>query len=159
VSDFEVLPWKKQPVDGEVAKSIRKDVRTFRKERGRGGHRFRFATLKSLWSADAIHVVLNHSDDSAWQYWYNDARQGWSLISWHMTRREAQVAAEMPHPDLTPEPKFLAEGVYVLAGWPRENGEADYTMKVACSTDKTADEILAVFTHLGFVATKSLLAA
>jgi hypothetical protein len=153
--DFEVLPWKKQDADGEVSKHIRRHVRLYRRERGRGGHRFRYATLKSLWSADAIHVVLNHKDDPSWQYWYNDPRQGWNLISWHLTRREAQVAAEMPHPDLTPEPKFLTEGLYVLAGWSDEN----YTMKVACSSEGTADQIIAVFTGIGCVATKSLLAA
>lgn len=128
-----------------------------RRERGRGAHRFRYVTLKSIWSADDIHVVLNHTDDVSWQYWYLDGKDGWNLIGWYMTRREAQAAAEMPRPVVPP--KFLKEGLYVLAGWPQEDAPVDYTMKVACQSEGTANEIMAVFTHLGCVAMKSILAA
>jgi hypothetical protein len=153
--DFELPHWTNQPLDGDVALSIRHDVRQYRRERGRGGHRFRHSHLKSLWSVEDIHAVLNHNDDPAWQYWYHDARQGWLLVDWFSTRREAQAFV-----DMNPVPTIVIHGtnvddtpIHVLAGWPDpeypELLPKDYTMRVPCRSDYTASVVIEVFEKVG----------
>lgn len=140
----ELLNWKKQALDGEVARAVRHDTRMHRRERGRGGHRFRFDDLKALWHV-GDYVVLTHHSDSIWQLYHRDPEQGWLLISWFFTRREAQVAALHPLPDITPKPKRAVEGVHVLAGWP----DGEKTMRVPCGTSYTAEVIEAAFASIG----------
>ena len=159
--DFELTDWSNQPLDGEVAHSIRHDVRAFRRERGRGGHRFRYTHLKTLW-VSAAYAVLNHTDDQVWQLWYQDARQGWLLVDWCRTRREAQAVA-----DANPIPKELVihgtdardSMITVRAGWPDPQypdlPPKVYTMKVGCATPYTAEQITAVFERIGCLTEKA----
>lgn len=153
--DFDPFGWQKQKPDQEIARAIRRDIHLHRRERGRGGHRYRFATLKSLWTVDIIHAVLNHKDDPVWQRYYNHPSQGWLLVDWYMTRREAQAAAELPLPEdiLRPTPALAPEiGWHVYAGWQ----SSKWTMDVPCSSWETACEIDAVFAEIGCYATKTL---
>lgn len=140
-----ILPWKKQPLDGEVARSIRHDIRMHRRERGRAGHRFRYDDLQVLWAASNKYAVLRHLSDPVWQFFYNHPTEGWKLISWHFTRREAQVAACQPIPEPKVKAQPVKEGIHVLAGWPKKKK----TMRVPCSSPETAGAVEAAFLHLG----------
>jgi len=143
---FKAFQWTHHPIDGDLARAMRRGIRARRREKGREGHRFHFDTLKNLWAADETHAVVNHSDDPSWQHWYNDPRNGWRLIGWHYTRREAQAAAERPVPEFKVKPpREAAPGIQVRAAWPHQ----EYTMVVSCSTDGTADTISDVFTKIG----------
>lgn len=145
-NDFDALDWSKQPTDGPVSQAIRRDVRKHRRERGRGGHRFSLNYLKTVWSAsDGSHVVLNHVDDLIWQMWYRHPEQGWVLMDWLSTRREAQAAAETHQPELSDSRPDMPPGIYVLAAWPGRPS----TMRVHCSSERTADDITEVFARLG----------
>jgi hypothetical protein len=142
--DFRSFQWAKaKDLDGDVAEEIRHDVRRYRREKGRGGHRFRHATLKNLWHVENIHAVLNHADDPVWQYWYNHASNGWQLVGYYFTRREAQAAAERPHPIAPIKP--LAPGRYIFAAWP----DHEVTMRVRISSDYTGEQVSKVFGDLG----------
>jgi len=150
--DFHCLEWHKQPIDSPVALAIRRDVREHRRERGRGGHRFSLNHVKSLWSAnDGRHVVLNHVDDPAWQMWHRD-NAGWSMVSWHQTRREAQAAAEN---DSAPPEAKITSGIYVLAGSDPER----MTIRTHCTSAATADDIEAVYVKLGFTTARETVGA
>ena len=145
---MEILDWKKAPVDGDEARALRRDIRMRRRERGRGGHRFRFDDLKALWVAstpDGDAAVLTHHGDSIWQLWRHDDTRGWLLTSWHFTRREAQVAALKPveHPE--PPRRDLAPGIHVVASWPKQKP----SIRVICTTPYTAQALEDVMTSLG----------
>lgn len=143
---FNSLEWARAKThDVDIVHAIRHDVRKYRREKGRAGHRFRFATIKNIWYVDEIHAVINHTDDPLWQYWYNHPQDGWILVHWYTTRREAQAAAELPHPEQSVTAKPFIEGIYVRAGWDMDN----YTMRVTCSSDRTAVDIQSIFRKLG----------
>jgi len=154
--DFRAFQWVNLLPSHDLASAIRHDVRLRRRERGRGGHRFNYRTLKSLWSADGIHAVLNHKDDSTWQLWYDDPTLGWDMVHWYGTRREAQAAAEMPHPERKTAQSSPEHGTFVLAGWPNSTHD---TMKVHCSSASIADDIMAAFTAIGCSAKKEQVTA
>jgi hypothetical protein len=149
MADFDLITWRKLPLDGDLARSIRKDVRTHRRERGRGGHRFSFSHLKSLYGSDSgLHAVCNHTDDSVWQFWYRHPEDGWVLVNWHDALREAKAAAELPMPDTGPKPRPLAPGIHLLAGW--DHGEeTEYTIRLCCSSEDTATAMTEVYQKLG----------
>lgn len=154
--DFAALEWSKQSLTGDVAKALRKDVRTYRRERGRGGHRFSYNYLKTLWAADdGLHAVCNHIDDSAWQMWYRHPTDGWIMIDWHLTRREAQAAAESKHPELVERKPKIFPGINVLAGWP----DRDPTMRVHCSSEATATVVSEAFDKIGCITRRELVPA
>jgi hypothetical protein len=138
--------WEKVELDGPTAMAMRHDTRKFRREKGRAGRRFQFVRLKSLWTADGIHAVCNHLNEAEWLYFHRTALQGWLLMSWHGTRREAQAAAELPLPDLTPKPKPTTPGLHVKAGWTHKRG---VTMDVACHSEYTAGVVADIFDKLG----------
>jgi hypothetical protein len=147
--DFYSHTWiKAKDNDADIVQAIRRDIRINRRERGRAGHRFRHSTLKNVWYVDLIHAVVNHTDDPVWQHYYNHPRDGWVLVNWHMTRREAQAAAEQPYveqevADRPDGPK----GLYVIADWPgHDNG---YPIKVHCSSPQIAGELKGVFESIG----------
>lgn len=146
---FDSLQWSKaKNSSDDIVRSIRHDVRKFRREKGRAGHRFRFATLKNIWYVDQVHAVVNHTDDPVWQYWYNDPQDGWMLVHWYSTRREAQAAAELPHPESVKEKLVVADksdGHYVLVAWPNK----DFSMRYHCSSPYTAQETMKVWEKLG----------
>jgi hypothetical protein len=148
--DFKTYSWiKAKDNDADIVQAIRRDIRINRRERGRAGHRFRHVTLKNVWYVDLIHAVVNHTDDPVWQYWYNHPRQGWILVNWYMTRREAQAAAELPYvePEATEDKSEGLKGLHVVADWPgRDNG---YPIKVYCSSPRIAAELKDVFESIG----------
>jgi hypothetical protein len=154
MSDFTSLEWQKQPTTSYIAHAIRKDTRKYRRERGRGGHRFSLNYVKSLWAAsDGVHAVLNHIDDPAWQIWFCDPETGWALCSWHLTRREAQAVAEnslgIP---LRPGTKGLGPGLYVLAG----SDPGRPSIRTFCSSETSANDIEAVYVKLGFTTAREI---
>ncbi len=158
--EFDLLTWTRQPADGDFAKELRHDVRMHRREKGRSGHRFNYNRLKSLWSVGGIHAVMNHQDDPTWQFWHKDALSGWNLMSWHLTRREAQAAAEQPLPDLTPKPKDKTYGLHVYAGWSGMDPfgfQRDWpSIVVPCSSEYTAGVIVKIFEDMGCEVKKDL---
>lgn len=156
MSDFQVIEWVKCDNDGDLARELRKNIRQHRREKGRAGHRFAFTFLKTLWVADDDHhAVLNHVDDTVWQMWYRHPVEGWVLISWHATRREAQAAAESSHPQLVVPKVRIHPGINVLAGWPGR----ELNMRVACSSEYTADVIGEIFAKLGCGTRRELVSA
>lgn len=147
---FHSLQWTKTRTnDDDVIRLIRRDVRKFRREKGRAGHRFNHAKLKNCWHVEETHAVINHTDDPLWQYWYNHPQDGWTLVHWYSTRREAQAAAELPHPEAQAAVDRTVDGLYVKAGWSMD----DYTMRVTCASRRIAEEIQGVFRKLGCVTT------
>ena len=153
MADFESLSWVKQPVDGDFARAIRKDVRLYRRERGRGGHRFSMNFIKTLWVADdSMHAVLNHIDDLVWQMFYRHPTQGWLLIHWYDTRREAQAAAESDHPELVSRRPTVHPGINVLANFPHR----DNRMRVHCSSDYTATVVEETFVKIGCITAREV---
>jgi hypothetical protein len=158
MADFTALEWVKHPTDQTLAQNLRRNVRQKRTERGRGGHRFSMNYLKTLWGAsDGIHAVLNHVDDPVWQMWYEHPEQGWMLISWHATRREAQAAAESRHPEIMDPEPTVRPGLNLVAGHPSRPGK--YPIRVLCSSEHTATELEGIFDRLGFHTRRELVAA
>lgn len=86
--------WTTSPIDGEIAAGIRRDNRKYRRDKGRGGHRFRFVDLRFLWVAGTSHAILTHYTDRCWQYWWRSPSQGWMLQSWHDSLTEAKEEAD-----------------------------------------------------------------
>lgn len=166
MSDFDdALIWAKQPTDADVAQALRKNVRKYRTERGRHGHRFSMKYLKTVWSAaDDLHVVLNHVDDPTWQMWYQHPDKGWTMISWHGTRREAQAAAEGQHVDRVEPIVAHKAGINLLAGWAdepyrRRRTEVDFTMRIHCQTERTVSELEEIFSRLGCLTKREMVSA
>lgn len=150
--DFELIGWRQQPLDGDIARVMRRSIRMYRRERGRGGHRFSYLNLKSLWVTDDLaHVVLNHKDDLVWQFWWNDPLEGWLQISFHSTRREAQAAAELPRIPVVVPAEKLVPGLYVLAAWPKQDQSPDYKMRVHCRSESAVEAVVEVFDKLGCI--------
>lgn len=155
MADFDVVTWGKLPLDGDIARSLRKDIRTNRRERGRGGHRFSFNHLKSIYGSDnGLHVICNHTDDPVWQLWYRHPQDGWILVDWRDALREAKAAAELPMPDADPA-KPLASGLYLLAGWDRGE-ETEYSIRILCSSETTAVAMTEVYQKLGCLVKREL---
>jgi hypothetical protein len=153
--DFNLMNWEKQKNDSSLARAIRSDTRLHRRERGRGGHRFHFSALKGLWSVENIHAVLNHKDDPAWLYFYNHPQQGWILVDWRMTRREAQALAELPQEYQVLYAEQAVEKSQV-PGWHVHAGEKEHetSIDVSCRSEEIADDIREVFQEIGFWAVK-----
>ena len=145
--DFHSLQWSQLKHDHEVIAELRRDVRVHRRETGRAGHRFNPATLKNVWAADDVHLVLNHTDDPAWQHWHHGA-QGWYLVHWHPSRREAQAAAELPLRTVPVDVVDMVVGLRVEAGWPGRGS----TMIVTCSSPATAEDVAKVYSNIGCTA-------
>lgn len=145
--DFQALQWARLKHDHEVVAEIRRDVRTYRRETGRAGHRFNAATLKNVWSSDGVHVILNHLDDPTWQHWHLGA-EGWYLVHWYTSRREGQAAAELPLRAVSAEPIMCVTGLRVVAGWPGQGG----SMIVKCSSPTIAEDIAKVYANIGCTA-------
>lgn len=145
--DFYSLKWVQLKHDHGTIAELRRDVRTYRRENGRAGHRFNVATLKNVWSADGVHVILNHTDDPIWQHWHLGA-EGWYLVHWHTSRREGQAAAELPLRMVSADPTASVAGLRVEAGWPGRG----VTMITACSAPATADDIAKVYSNIGCTA-------
>jgi hypothetical protein len=139
------MKWSKQPLDGPIAKALRRDIRTHRREGGRDGHRFDYADLRTLWYADP-HVVLTHHGDTIWQYWYRHDRHGWLLGSCAERLRDAQRFAEAPRMEMTDDP-IPKTGLFVC-GAIGERKEP--TISVHCRSTYTASEVSAVLGRLGY---------
>lgn len=144
------LSWEKHSLDGPFAVDLRRGIRARRREKGRGGHRFRYDDLKTLWGAKdrkGIHAVLNHNEDKLWQYWFKD-EDGWKLQCWFKLMKDAQAEAEKPRPKPAVVPSKVEPGSYVHAAW-----MAPYRgrkpMVIRCQSDSTAEVISELFQKLG----------
>jgi len=148
--DFDAYRWQRvrSNDDDPVVDSLQRDVRRFRREHGRGGHRFRRATLKSVWHIELIHAVVNHTDDLVWQHWYNHPSRGWTLQHWYDTRREAQAAAELPLAEILDPVRARPTGLRVEAGW----AKGSRPIVVSCSSPGTAAVIQDVLGSIGCIA-------
>jgi hypothetical protein len=139
--------WHRQPITGSVAKAIRKDNRTYRREKGRQGHRFRYDELRSVWLAGEDFVIVTHQVDRTWQLWWRHPEKGWMLQSWHSLLSEAKEEAENPRlPDKLRGP--LKNGTYVCAEWRAPYHGRDPIM-VRCNTELTTVALSGVFQRLG----------
>lgn len=142
--------WTQEPVDGDLAKTLRRDIRMHRREKGRGGHRFRYDDLADL-MVGGNHVAATHHEDKHWQHWWRDGDEGWKLQGSYTTLRSAQeaAAASVPIRQLPPPlPANLSAGLYVRATWPRQDRPRG--IRVKCSTPRTAEVLTDIFTRLGY---------
>lgn len=143
--------WTQESTDGELAKFLRRDIRLHRREKGKGGHRYRYDDLTGLMvNANRDHVAATHLEDKHWQHWWRDGNEGWKLQGSYTTLASAQEAAEaftpMRKPPLAPRP--ASPGLYVRATWPRQ--ERPRGIRVKCSTPRTAEVLTDIFTRLGY---------
>lgn len=144
--------WNKEPVDGALAIALRRGIRQRRREKGRGGHRFRYDDLRSFWSLGENIAVVDHREDRWWQVWIKDSERGWYLEGWHRRLKDAQAQAEKPRPKPKPLPKpKIPPGKYVHAAWSidRYRRKDGRPMVVRCQSDYTAGVISEVFQRLG----------
>lgn len=146
--EFDPYQWRKAKDSDPIIDSVQRDVKRFRREHGRGGHRFRRATLKSVWHIDLIHAIVNHTDDLVWQHWYNNPVGGWQLQSWYDTRREAQAAAELPLTEISETVRVRPTGLRVEAGW----AKGSFPIVVSCSSLGTAAVVQDVLGSIGCIA-------
>lgn len=144
------MEWNIEPLKDGLAKVLRRQIRIFRREKGRSGHRFRYDDLKAMFSANEEHVVVTHHEDKLWQYWRKDSEEGWKLESWHRGMHEAMREAEKPRRKPKPEPEPLP-GTYVCAVWAHDDYHGSRPMMVRCQNDYTVSVIMEVFKHLGCV--------
>lgn len=150
-----VLQWERKPVDGPFIKKFRREVRSHRREKGRGGHEFIHDDLRGLWTSGDSYAVLNHNTDRSWQFWWRHPERGWFLQSWHKLLSEAKEEADKPRVFDVVE-KARVSGTYVCAEW-LDPQWGSGPMMVRCSSDYTASEIASVFEALGCrTTTKSL---
>lgn len=96
-------------------------------------------------------MVLSHHTDTSWQHWAKHPEHGWMPIGIYPAREEATASAEgyqwepeWPEPD--PEP-----GVYVLAGWPREDDDVSYTVRTRCASKNSAIAVADALRSVGMV--------
>lgn len=141
-----VLQWIKHPVDGDFAKALRRGIRMNRREKGRGGHRFIYGDLKTLWGSGDNYAILIHDTDRYWQFWWRHPERGWFLQSWHRLLSEAKEEAESPR--ILEVPNSPTPGTYVCAEW-KEPYRGKAPMMVRCHTEYTTKEIRDVFERLG----------
>jgi hypothetical protein len=150
------VEWASEPLDGSLARALRRDIRARRRDKGRGGHRFRFADLKELRAGlddgAAVCAVLTHNEDPVFQHWAHHPTDGWLLIDWYERSTFAMKAAqEFVWP--VREADSRPPGTYVLAGSKptHPDQEVRFTMRVHCRSKNIAIAIAETFRSLGFV--------
>lgn len=141
--------WTHELIDGDLARALRRDIRLKRREKGRGGHRFRYDDLVELMQCGS-HVLVTHKEDQHWQHWYRDGDDGWKLQGWHDTLGAAKVAVEAFSPPAKTPGTPGGPGLYVRATWPRQDRPRG--IRVKCATPRTAAALEDIFTKLGYEA-------
>lgn len=134
-----------------LAQQLRRDIRA-RRRAFPDGQRFVYKDLRELWSPPGQdHVVLTHRTNPNWQHWARHYGHGWIPIGIYPERGDATAAAEnhewepeWPEPDLEP-------GVYVLAGWPRENDDIAFTVRTRCSSKNSAIAVADTLRSVGMI--------
>lgn len=135
------LEWVKQPLTRELARSLRAATR--KSKPSIDDHTFKFTDLKEMWAADNVHVALTHDEDRKWQYWYQDPKKGWTIVSIHTSRKKAFEAALESLPD---EPEVATdEGVYVLARF----NEKSRWMRTRIQSSDGLEKIKTMYSRLG----------
>jgi hypothetical protein len=157
--------WTTTPVDGEIAAAIRRDNRKYRRDKGRGGHRFRYVDLRFMWIAGTSHVILTHYADRCWQYWWRHPSEGWMLQSWHDSLSEAKDQAESlsfvgstnGHTNNGDNGSRRKPGVYVTGVW-KDEPYRDHLppLTIRCSTTFTQGIYVSILKDLGCSVTKEI---
>lgn len=143
-----VLQWEKISADDPFVKRMRRELRMHRREKGRGGHEFMHDDIRAMWLSGDDCVIVSHSTDRVWQFWWRHPEQSWALQSWHRLLAEAKAEADKPRIVSPPPQRGCDPGLYVCAEWLKPyHGHG--AMRVRCSSDYTASEISQVFQGLG----------
>ena len=142
------LEWNKHSVEGDFVRRLRREIRMYRRERGRAGKEFMPDDLRTVWSSGSNYVILTHNTDRLWQFWWKHPEKGWFLQSWHRLLSEAKEEAEKPRIVELPEWQDTAPGTYVYAEWEEKSSDSKPFM-ILCSTPYTASEVMDVFRQLG----------
>jgi hypothetical protein len=95
--------WFEHKKDGDLAKSIRRDLRLYRREKGKGGHRFVFKDLQEIWSTAGDvpeHVLVTHYQDATWQHYWCHPERGWLQQGFYSSKDDAiQGVGEFTPPE------------------------------------------------------------
>jgi hypothetical protein len=158
------LTWQLEPVNKAIAQLLRRDIRAHRREKGRGGHRFKYSDISEIYAAYtdgelADHILVHHNDDPVWQDWCNHPEDGWILCDWYPSLQQAQQAAQIHSwepVEVTPEVDGREPGIYVLAGWP---GRTTTPIRVHCHSKNIAITIADILRGLGLMTSQETVAA
>jgi len=151
-----VLQWERQQLSGSFFKKLRREIRTYRREKGRSGHGFIHDDVRVLWASGDSYAILSHNLDRVWQFWWRHPEHGWFLQSWHKILSDAKIEADKPRIFDVVLEKKRPSGTYVCGEW-IEAFQGTGPMMVLCSSEYTASEIKSVFESLGCrVATKAV---
>lgn len=146
-----ILEWEKESLDSSFAKKMRREIRTHRREQGRGGHEFNFNDIRALWVSGNNHVILSHELDRSWQFWWRHPEESWFLQSWHRILADAKAEADKPRIFSLPKPAE-PHGICVFAEWV-EPYSGNSPIVINCSSQHTALEIVKSFQAIGCQAT------
>lgn len=154
--------WFEQKTDSELSQAIRRDLRLYRREKGKGGHKFLFKDLLAICSDTddsdrAEHAIVTHHQDPAWQHYWRHPERGWMQQKAYATRDEAAAAVEVFTPPKihfktavrdpeTGESKPSETATYVFAGV--DGGPK--TMRVKVSSPWVEKQMAEVFARLGY---------
>lgn len=92
------MMWFEHKVDSELSQTIRRDLRIYRREKGKGGHKFSFKDLLAIYSSEGDnpeHAVVTHHEDAAWQHYWRHPERGWMLQKSYATRDDADAAVDV----------------------------------------------------------------
>lgn len=147
--------WFNHKIDGELAQTIRRDLRLYRREKGRGGHKFLFKDLLSIYSTEGdnpAHVIVTHHDDSAWQHYWRHPERGWMQQKTYDTEDEAKQAVEtFERPkDNFRTPVRKPDGSSVTETYLTFKPKGSRQLKVKVSTPWVEEQMAGIFARLGF---------
>lgn len=132
------IEWAKVPTTRALARTLRVANRIHRKTIDE--HRLLYEDLAEIWSIpEETYVVLTHKKDTIWQLWVLDCDDGWTFMSVHQDRSEAQQTA------LQHLPKEILPGTYVIAQ--KGNGRL---IKVPCTSKEGPEILRSIFAKLDY---------
>jgi hypothetical protein len=144
--------WTEHKVDGDLAKQLRRELRMYRREKGKGGHKFSFKDLRAIYAPDTDdveHAIVTHNTDSAWLHFWRHQTRGWMQQQPYYSQDEAYQAVEAFEPyEPKPPPAgshLRSDETYVVGGMPDRPG----SIKVKTSSPWTTQQLNDIFHRLG----------
>lgn len=150
--------WIELKVEDALPREIRRELRLYRREKGKRGHKYTFTDLLAVFAVDSDpieHVVVTHNADPAWQHYWRHETRGWMLQQSYDTQDEAYkaVAAFEPYepPPPPPNSKLNAHKNTIVGSWP----DKPNAIKVKASSPWTGEQLHAIFQRLGMTVQKA----